>query len=302
MTSGLKMKGEALMENQPQEDKQVNDNMAEEGRGQDLVQDLDRQPLQKKPSWGPFFVYIAIILLAFLAFFPSKYQQSVQVIAIAELEGFSPFMVSLISLVQPLVLSILALLAGHFFAYKLNLTSTVYTYFQSPKRAWNQFTLSLKPALISGAIYGITIVLFEVLMRPFLPAVFSQPIQGPNAISLLGNIFYGGIIEEILLRFGMMTLFLYILTFKGNHMSRGKVIFIIIFQALIFAFGHYPATSAAFDMTAMIWIRLFLLNGLGGILFGWLYYRYNLESAMVSHMTTHLAAGILTAVLAVMGV
>jgi len=44
---------------------------------------------------------------------------------------------------------------------------------------------------------------------------------------------------------------------------------------------------------------MLVLNGLGGIVFGWLYWKDNLETAMIAHMMTHVAMNVITLVLSI---
>jgi hypothetical protein len=41
------------------------------------------------------------------------------------------------------------------------------------------------------------------------------------------------------------------------------------------------------ELTPLIIFRTILLNALGGTLFGWLYWRHNLETAMVAHAAAY---------------
>jgi membrane protease YdiL (CAAX protease family) len=61
----------------------------------------------------------------------------------------------------------------------------------------------------------------------------------------------------------------------------------IILAAVLFGVGHLPAMAGMVDLTPLIIFRTILLNALGGILFGWLYWRRNLETAMVAHAAGH---------------
>lgn len=254
--------------------------------------------MKERPSWAPFFVYISILLISFLALYPSFYQNSAALIEAGGFDQLSPFMFTLLSLIQPFVIAVVSLLLGHFMAYKVDLDSVVYQYFESHEKAKKHFKWSIRPALISGAMYGLIIVGFDLLLRPWLPEAFQQTIQAPDFIEVLGRVFYGGVVEEIILRFGLMTLLLHLITFGRRKLSKWKVIFVIVFQAMIFAMGHLPATGAAFEMTPIIWSRMIVFNGVGGLLFGWLYYRYHIEAAILAHMSTHLSAAILTSIIA----
>jgi membrane protease YdiL (CAAX protease family) len=59
----------------------------------------------------------------------------------------------------------------------------------------------------------------------------------------------------------------------------------IILAAVIFGLGHLPITSNITNLTPLVISRAILLNGLGGIIFGWLFWKNGLEYAMISHFT-----------------
>jgi membrane protease YdiL (CAAX protease family) len=111
--------------------------------------------------------------------------------------------------------------------------------------------------------------------------------------------FYGGIAEEIQLRLFLMSL----LVWLGHFVSRtgeGKptsaVMWIaIIVAAVLFGLGHQPATAAVIPLTPLVVTRAIVLNGLGGVIFGWLYWKRGLEAAMISHFSTDIILHVLFA-------
>jgi len=101
--------------------------------------------------------------------------------------------------------------------------------------------------------------------------------------------FYGGINEEILLRLFLMTLIAWII-FKIKKTEEGKPTKIgmwlaIILSAVIFGIGHLPTVLAIATPTPLLITRVIVLNAVGGIIFGWLYWKKGLESAMISHFS-----------------
>lgn len=262
---------------------------------------LQENNLYKK-NWKAFFIYVVVILICLAAFFPSVYMQSDTLVDMYSNAGLSVFQFALLSMVQPLFIAVLFLLAGHFWAQKLDLHSLVYDFFDEGTNVKKELLKSLKPAIISGVIYGIVMVSFDLIFRPILPELLQYPVVMPDFFQVIGSVFYGGIVEEIMLRFGFMTILLNIFTFGGRKKKKWIVYLSIVLSAISFALGHYPATSILFEMTPIIWIRMFVLNGLGGLIFGWLYYKYHLESAMVSHMTVHITVALISVVLATIGI
>jgi len=60
--------------------------------------------------------------------------------------------------------------------------------------------------------------------------------------------------------------------------------------ALVFGAAHLATASAiGWPMSALVLTRTFVLNGLGGLAFGWLFWTYGLESAMLAHLFTDVA-------------
>ncbi|BDZ71781.1 CPBP family intramembrane glutamic endopeptidase [Methanobacterium petrolearium] len=101
--------------------------------------------------------------------------------------------------------------------------------------------------------------------------------------------FYGGINEEILLRLFLMTLIAWII-FKIKKTDDGKPTNIgmwlsIILAAVIFGIGHLPTAMAITTLTPLMVTKVIILNAVGGIIFGWLYWKKGLESAMISHFS-----------------
>ena len=96
---------------------------------------------------------------------------------------------------------------------------------------------------------------------------------------------YGGIVEEIVMRLFIMTFLVWILyKFLGKGDSR--VWFAIFIAALLFGIAHLPLVATLSALTPYLITRTILLSGIGGIIFGWLYWKKGLESAMVAHFST----------------
>jgi membrane protease YdiL (CAAX protease family) len=97
--------------------------------------------------------------------------------------------------------------------------------------------------------------------------------------------FYGGIAEEILMRLFLMSLFVFALMSisKKKEASSFIVWSSILVVSVLFGLGHLPITSAVVSITPWVIFRAILLNGIGGVVFGWLYWKKGLESAIISH-------------------
>jgi membrane protease YdiL (CAAX protease family) len=84
-----------------------------------------------------------------------------------------------------------------------------------------------------------------------------------------------------------MTLLIWIgikITKKSKPTQIGIIISIAL-VAIIFGLGHLPITASLTKITPLIVIRAVILNGIGGVVFGWLYWKKGLEAGMIAHFT-----------------
>lgn len=101
---------------------------------------------------------------------------------------------------------------------------------------------------------------------------------------------YGGVVEELLMRLFLVTLLAWVLgkIFKAQEVVKNNWIMwaAIVLVSVIFGLGHLPATATIVALTPIVVIRAIVLNGIGGLFFGWLYWKKGLEYAIVAHFTT----------------
>ncbi len=104
----------------------------------------------------------------------------------------------------------------------------------------------------------------------------------PRLVGLLAS-FEGGITEELLLRLFVMSAMAWLLIRIWRQRPPAVFWAANLVAAVLFGLGHLPATAALVPLTPMIVTRAIVLNGLFGVVAGWLYWRRGLESAMVAH-------------------
>ena len=63
-----------------------------------------------------------------------------------------------------------------------------------------------------------------------------------------------------------------------------------VIVALLFAAGHLPATFQILGDSPIIIFRCFLLNGVFGLAFGWLFRKYGLRYSMIAHGGCHVVS------------
>lgn len=117
---------------------------------------------------------------------------------------------------------------------------------------------------------------------------YQEIIEG-KGLPFLTRLLYGGITEEILMRYGLMTLILWILKEINRPNSLTQFWIANVLTASLFATGHLPALYHEVHSPS-IWTLTYLLGGnfWAGICFGYAFWRYGLILAIMTHMGFHL--------------
>ena len=137
--------------------------------------------------------------------------------------------------------------------------------------------------LAGAVIFGVDLLLFGRLEIELNEAV-SVPGWWQGLLSSL----YGGINEEIMLRMFFLNGLLWLLTLLGRKKTEAgtwKIWTAIIGAALLFGLGHLPAARAMMEMSRLMVVRVLVLNLIPGIVFGVLFWRRGLLSAMTAHFS-----------------
>lgn len=164
---------------------------------------------------------------------------------------------------------------------------------------WKNFKLD-KKAIFATIIITIisALILFpgdKIIFGSLNSWVNEQYMIKPTIYKMIGGLLVGGIIEEVMMRLFFMSLVVFIVSKIIKKKEIPTIVFIIanVLAALLFAAGHLPSTATMTTLTPLIIIRCFLFNGGLGMTFGYLYRKYNIRYAMISHGLTHLIADIL---------
>jgi len=154
------------------------------------------------------------------------------------------------------------------------------------------------PIVICGVLFSLDYWVFGSILPQIAEIYESQHLT--TAPSFLAGILYGGVVEEVLMRLFLMSLFVFTLwkvfARKCDVEQIPQSIFIAanILAAALFAAGHLPANAGIFGtLTPTVIFRCFLLNGGPGVLFGWLYYKHGIQYAMLAHAGTHIISKII---------
>ena len=150
-----------------------------------------------------------------------------------------------------------------------------------------------KSVLITSVVLGVIAGGLVFFLDRVVFAVYIEPVTASQAKPALWQrflaSFYGGICEELFMRLFLMSFFVWLFskikrTVSGHAADLGFWSAIVL-VSVIFGLGHLPMTARFIGITPLVVVRAILLNGIAGIVFGWLYWKKGLESAMVSHFS-----------------
>lgn len=234
-------------------------------------------------------VFGAICLLPYMhALTPEKFNEAAQ-----QLDLSVPMAIAL-SLLQSAVLLGLVTFSGLWAARKLGLGAPLLdAIVLGEKPPYNLRRIALNTILLSVTV-ALLIAGLDALVSLMNPNILdSLAEQRPAPWKGLLASFYGGITEEIQLR-------LFVLSFLALGLSAvsrifkksdGLILSVWIFwvanvgAAVIFGLGHLPLMAELMPLTPLIVVRTILLNGMVGLVAGFLYWRRGIEMAMLFHFS-----------------
>lgn len=205
----------------------------------------------------------------------------------------SPWLLKLLSLIQPTLLLALAVFVGLSLAPKVSLSAPAFEAITRGKSFVAALKPQIIPVVIAGSIAAVIIVTSWALVRPTLPAEFVARAEAFNRLAPLATrLLYGGVTEEILLRWGLLTLLVWAAwkVFQRGRPQPGAVCFVgaILISSIVFGVGHLPlAVALGVPLTLPIVAYIITANSVFGLIAGYLYWRKGLEAAITAHMFTH---------------
>ncbi|GAC21129.1 CPBP family intramembrane glutamic endopeptidase [Paraglaciecola arctica] len=239
-----------------------------------------------KPKYLVLFVLGFVGILSSVSLVPQLISLSPEPLPI------SIFWVQVISVIQSSVLLMLMVVLGGVFAKRVNLTTPVIDRLCGVSTHLPKFTDILVPAIFGGVFGGFCLLGFFYLMAGFLPIDFLQASERfipPWHTKLL----YGGITEEILVRWGLMSFFTWgcykVCQTHGSKINEYNYVFGILLSALLFGVGHLPVAQLLTDEPSVyLYLYIIVGNAIFGCIAGWLFYKRGLECAILAHMVAHI--------------
>ena len=198
-----------------------------------------------------------------------------------------------LSVLQPTVLLSIAILVGVMLAPKVRLASPVAEAAASRQPLGPALRPQIVPGIWGGLAGGLAIVLTAVVTTSLLPPELNKRLAGlGDLLPITTRLLYGGIAEELLLRWGFMTLVTWVawrLFQKGQGQPKPACfVGAILISSVVFAMGHLPFALALVPQAPFAFLAYVIVaNSAFGLMAGYLYWKKGLESAMIAHMLAH---------------
>jgi hypothetical protein len=201
-------------------------------------------------------------------------------------------------LIQPMLLTLAATGLGCWAAPKMGLGAPLLHAVLSRSPAGGLVLRSSIPALLGGIIVALTLIGYSAATQ----SVFGDA-SGPALVRramdfeppLISKLLYGGVAEELIARWGVMSgvalAALKIGLGRTRALWTGNLI-----AALLFGLGHLPLLFALMPSPPLWLIGAVICgNVIPGLIFGLLFWRRGIESAMIGHATGHFLATLIAA-------
>lgn len=241
-------------------------------------------------NWKLFFILLAASFIATLMVLPYS-------VALSSVPGlvFTPLII-IAQIIQALVLFSVAIFFGLYLAKRMGFGLPIIEGALKGEAVGDYLRSILGLSIGLGVLGGILIILLSFLFPSLSITFLKAEVSVATWKGFLAS-FYGGIGEEILFRLFLMTLFVWV-TFKIKKTPDGRPTNVgiwvsIILTTVLFGLGHLGITSALTTITPLVILRAVLLNGVS-VIFGWLYWKKGLESAMIAHFSADIVIHVIT--------
>jgi membrane protease YdiL (CAAX protease family) len=234
-------------------------------------------------KWKTFWVLFFMMLFGNFASLP--YLLMLSGISISSLLPESIVQLVLSTLLQQALFTIVLFL-GMVLSQKIGMGAPLIESWSEGKKVRKKLLDTAKQSVKIGVLVGVALFMIDAVVFAYLFSMLTEAPGEPYIIEGFLASFYGGIVEEILMRLFLMSLFVWI-TFKIKKTPKGMptnfgIWVSIILSSIIFGIGHL---SAAGMLTPVIVTRVVILNGIAGVAFGWLYWKRGLEASMMAHFS-----------------
>jgi hypothetical protein len=195
------------------------------------------------------------------------------------------------SIAQSLVVLAVPAAIGTAVAPRVGLRAPFFQALLAGAPLWSTVQPQLLPTLVVGIAGALPFVAaYYGLFRPWLDeetrAHWDELRCG---LRIWARLLYGGIVEEVMTRWGLMSLLVWLGALVFGGPAPAVVWAAIVVSGLLFGLGHTPSYLAAgCHNTTAFFGTMIALNLWASLIFGWLFWQVGLLAAMAAHMLFHL--------------
>lgn len=257
-------------------------------------------------NWKVFLILWLAGIFATIAILPYSLELQTSLLESTALPMPMPVLLA-VQVAQNAILLAIMIFGGLFFAGRVGLGTPILDAWTRGERVADRLRALLPLSIVLGVLGTLVVLGLEFFL--FQPALARELANGANPLNLQTSqpaawkgflaSFYGGIAEEIQLRLFLMSFLVWLGRFVSRN-SQGEPTSAVywvanIVAAVLFGLGHLPATALVVPLTPLVIARAIVLNGLLGIIFGWLYWKRGLEAAITSHFSADIVLHVLLA-------
>ena len=183
---------------------------------------------------------------------------------------------------QALILASLAAAVGVWTAPRVGLDAPLVRARLAGEPVTDRLLGLLPTSVLAGSVSAGAVLVLSLALKSHLPAGLGE-LPGMSPWVGATGAFYGGIVEELLCRWGLLSLIAFLLLRLGLGGSVGFWTANVT-AAVVFGLSHLPAAlRLGLPRTPLAVGYLVAANAVAGLVFGWLFRKRGLESAMLAH-------------------
>ena len=145
--------------------------------------------------------------------------------------------------------------------------------------------------VLVGVLGAIPLVgAYELVFRRIIDAETIDAVDTlRRRLGIGARLLYGGIVEEVLVRWGVMNLVLWGISALAGGVTTTWIWVANVIAGVVFAVMHLPSLLQAGGKASKPAVTAIITINLGaGLVFGWLFATFGVVAAMVGHMLFHL--------------
>jgi hypothetical protein len=246
-----------------------------------------RAGIRSRPFLRPFLMLGALGLLGVASLVPTLGPLVARIRSLPEAPPIPDALLVALLLIQPALLVLATVALGVATAERAGFASWLLRRSRGEPASFG--ARRLPSTLGFAALVAVLVAALDLALRARFPGSFGA-LPRLDAVPLsarLAGPLYGGITEELMMRFGVMSALVALGARLLARRPTGLVWTAILLAALLFGAAHLPAILQAGASDGVILARTIGLNAVLGTLYGWLYATRNLEHAMLAHAATH---------------